>query len=60
MRYLIKYIAHAEFVGTDAFIGSLEEAVKIAADGLKKYNAEIAAVMDEADMNGEPKAPANA
>lgn len=56
MGFLIKYIKDGAFVGTEPFSGSLEDAAKAAAQGLKAHGAEVAAVMDEADMDGRPKA----
>ena len=60
MRYLIKYIKDMDFVGTESFTGSLDEATTVAAAGMKKYNAETAAVMAEDDSDGRPKALLNA
>ena len=60
MGYLIKYIKDIEFVGSESFSGTLEEATEVAAAGIKKYNAETAAVMDEDDLKGVPKAVLNA
>ena len=56
MTFLIKYIRDGMFVATEAHLGPLEEAAKAAAEGLRKYGAEIGAVMDEKDLDGAPRA----
>ncbi len=56
MGFLIKYIKDGEFVGADEPCDSLESAKKAAAEGVKRHGADLAAVMDTADLDGEPKA----
>ncbi len=56
MAFIIKYIKACEFVATEQFAGSLDEATKRATTSLKTHEAEMAAVMDEADLAGAPLA----
>ncbi len=54
MTFVIRFIKDLEFVATENFSGTLEEASRFASDGLKKHGAETAAIMDASNMKGAP------
>ena len=56
MAFLIKYIKDGAFVATEPCAGTLDEATRSATAGVKMHGAEVAAVMDEKDLDGAPKA----
>jgi hypothetical protein len=56
MPFVIKFIKDFEFVGTEPVTGTLEDAAVFASKKLIEYDADTAAVMDDADLKGEPRA----
>jgi hypothetical protein len=56
MGFIIKYIKDGAFVASEDFAGPLEAATKLAADGVKVHQADLAAVMAADDLDGAPKA----
>lgn len=57
MPFVIRFLKDLELpAGTETFSGSLEAATNFASEGLKKYDAETAAIMDAEDLQGTPKA----
>jgi hypothetical protein len=55
MQLIIRYIKDCEFIATASFIGSVDEAFAEASRGVAEHHADLAAVLDQDNMDAEPK-----
>ena len=55
MPFTIKFIKNCDFVATSQFDGTIDEAASFAADAMTENHADLAAILDVADLNGAPR-----